>query len=96
MLDIRSGNLANIGWSMKILLELNVFFNDDIIFQENLPDIRTSIDGTFAGLASYFMKSVLSPAVILKTELYWPNIIFGGRIKVAKGTKPCSLSYGTP
>ena len=81
---------------MKILLELNVFFNDDIFFSRKFADIRTSLDGTFAGPASYFMKLVLSPAVILKTELYWPNIIFGGRIKVAKGTKPRSLSYGTP
>ena len=50
---------------MEILLDLNVLLMQD--FMEIMPEIRTSLDGIFAGPASYFMVSVLGLAVILKT-----------------------------
>ena len=53
---------------VEILLDRNVWrimmtWN----FLEILPDIWSSLDGTFAGPTSFFMVSVLGPTVILKT-----------------------------
>ena len=40
-------------------------------FLQILPDIWTSLDGTFAGQVSIFMVSVFSPAVMLKTAIIY-------------------------